>query len=71
MHNRPTDKPLSHEEFAALGADRIVYIKPVIENGVTAFAVHNATGAPIGLMESPAHARIAAREHELEVVHVH
>jgi len=71
MQNTPKLKDLSPEAFAALGAESVVYIKPVVENGITAFAIHNATGQPIGLMESPALAKAAALQHELEVVSVH
>ncbi len=71
MQRTETLKTLSPQAFAELGMESVIYIKPVVENGVTAFAVHNATGQPIGLMESPAHAKAAALEHELEVVSLH
>ena len=70
--NEETDlRNLTPEAFAALGIGKTVYIRPVVENGVTAFAVHTAAGQPVGLMESAAHAEAAAFQHDLEVVSVH
>lgn len=64
-------RDLTPEAFATLGAEKLIYIKPVVQNGVTAFAVHTAAGQPVGLMESPAHAEAAALQHDMTLVRVH
>ena len=64
-------RDLTPEAFAALGAENLIYIKPVVQNGVTAFAVHTAAGQPVGLMESPEHAQAAALQHDITLVSVH
>ena len=64
-------RDLTPEAFAELGVGNTVYIKPVVQDGVTAFAVHTAAGQAVGLMASPAHAQAAALQHDLDVVSVH
>ncbi len=64
-------KHLSPEAFAALGAENTIYLRPVVQDGVVAFAVHTASGQPIGLMESPELARAAAAQHDMTLVSVH
>ena len=64
-------KNLSAEDFASLGIQSTVYIKPVVENGVTAFAVHNAAGQPVGLMPSETAAKAAVIEHDLVEATIH
>ncbi|MBI1182294.1 MAG: DUF1150 family protein [Alphaproteobacteria bacterium] len=66
-----TLRNLTPEAFAALGAENTVYIKPVVQDGVAAFAVHTAAGQPIGLLESQAHAQAAALAHDMTLVSVH
>ncbi len=62
---------LSDEAFAALGAENTVYIKPVVENGVSAFTVHSAFGQPVSVMASWEEAMMVAFVHEMNVVSLH
>jgi hypothetical protein len=71
MTTTETLKHLSPEAFAALGAEDTLYLRPIVQNGVVAFAVHTAAGQPIGLMESPELARAAALQHDMTLVSVH
>ena len=64
-------KKLSDEDFASMGIQSTVYIKPVVENGVTAFAVHNAAGQPVGLLPTEIAAKAALIEHDLIEATVH
>ena len=62
---------MTPEAFAALGAENTIYLRPVVQDGTLAFAVHTAAGQPIGLLESRAHAQAAAIEHDMTLVSVH
>jgi hypothetical protein len=64
-------KHMSAEDFASLGLDSTVYIKPVVEDGVTRFAVHNAAGMPVGVLPSKIAAQAALVEHDLDIAAVH
>jgi len=64
-------KQMTPEAFAALGAENTIYLRPIVQDGVVAFAVHTAAGQPIGLMESPELARAAALQHDMTLVSVH
>ena len=46
MMNTETLKHLTPEAFAALGAENTVYLRPIVQDGVLAFAVHTAAGQP-------------------------
>lgn len=62
---------LSEEAFAELGAENTVYIKPVVEDGVSAFFVHSALGQPVGVMPSLEEAKSAAYAYDMDVVSLH
>lgn len=62
---------MSVEQLAALGIENTVYIKPVVENGVTAFAVHNAAGAKVGVLPTETAAQAAVIEHDLQQATLH
>jgi len=64
-------KHMSAEAFASLGLNSTVYIKPVVEDGVTLFAVHNAAGVPVGVLPSKVAAQAALVEHDLDLAAVH
>lgn len=65
-------KALSNQDFAALGAPHVVYIRPVLsDDGATTFAVHAADGQRLAEIDSYEHALIAARERSLRPVSVH
>ena len=71
MTNDTNLKKMSDEDFASLGIQSTVYIKPVVENGVTAFAVHNAAGQPVGLLPTEVAAKAALIEHDLVEATIH
>lgn len=62
---------LSDEAFAALGAENTVYIKPVVEDGVSAFSVHSALGQPVGMTASWEEAVMVAFANDMDVVSLH
>ena len=64
-------KNMSAEDFASLGIHSTVYIKPVVENGVTCFAVHNAAGVPVGVLPNVLAAKAALIEHDLDEASIH
>ena len=59
------------QDFAALGAQDVAYVRPVILNGARAFAIHAADGTPIGAAPSAQLAAAAIRQHEMEPALVH
>ena len=71
MDNNSTLRGLSPEDFANLGLDSTVYIKPVLEDGVTCFAVHNAAGTPVGVLPTKIEAQAALIEHDLQLAAIH
>ena len=62
---------LSAQDFAALGAQDVAYLRPVILIGARAFAIHAADGTPIGAAPSAQLAAAAIRQHEMEPALVH
>jgi hypothetical protein len=66
-----TLRNLSSRDFAALGAQDVAYLRPVILNGARAFAIHAADGTPIGAAPSAQLAAAAIRQHEMEPALVH
>jgi hypothetical protein len=56
---------LSVEQLAGLGVSQIAYVKPVMMNGVRAFAIHAADGTPMALADDRDMAVAAIREHEM------
>ncbi|HYG89811.1 MAG TPA: DUF1150 family protein [Azospirillum sp.] len=64
-------RQLSAEDFAAFGVDDVAYVKPVLVNGVTAFAVHAADGTPLTVLPDREVASAAIRQNDLEPMSVH
>lgn len=62
---------LSSKELAALGMDHMAYIKAVLHNGNTSYAIHAADGTPLTVMGELETAIAAIRQHDLEPVRVH
>ncbi len=62
---------LSPQDFAALWAAELAYVRPVLLNGAVAFAIHAADGTPIGAAPSASLAAAAIRQHEMEPALVH
>ena len=64
-------KSLTQAEWQASMLNQVAYIKPVLENGQTAFSVHAADGTPLAIIGDRDTAFAAVRSHDLEPVSVH
>ena len=78
--NDPNDKAaavmvdvrkLSPEQFAQLGMTHVAYVKPVIVNGTTGFAIHAADGTPMAGADDRDVAIAAIVQHEMLPALVH
>ena len=68
--NAPYEK-FSHDQFAALGVDRVAYVRPAVVDGRTVYAIHNADGNEMGMMAERDIAFAAVKQHDMEPVSVH
>lgn len=64
-------RKLTTEQLAQLGVSQIAYVKPVVVNGTTGYAIHAANGMPMGLAEDRDVAIAAVLQHEMVPVPVH
>lgn len=62
---------ISPQDFAAMGVQQLAYIRPVVVNGVTAYAIHAADGTQIGMAPQRDLAFAAVIQNELEPVSLH
>jgi hypothetical protein len=62
---------MSSRELALFGMQDLAYVKPVLVNGVAAFAVHAADGTQITVLPDRAIALATLRQHDLEPLSVH
>jgi hypothetical protein len=62
---------MSSRELALFGMQDLAYVKPVLVNGVTAFAVHAADGTQITVLPDREIALATVRQHDLEPLSVH
>jgi len=62
---------MSSRELALFGMQDLAYVKPVLVNGVTAFAVHAADGTQITVLPDREIALATLRQHDLEPLSVH
>ena len=62
---------ISSRELALFGMQDLAYVKPVLVNGVTAFAVHAADGTQITVLPDRDIALATLRQHDLEPLSVH
>ncbi len=62
---------MSSRELALFGMQDLAYVKPVLVNGVTAFALHAADGTQIAVMPDREIALATIRQHDLEPLSVH
>jgi hypothetical protein len=56
---------LTAEQLAGLGVSQIAYVKPVMMNGVRAFAIHAADGTPMAVAGDCDVAVAAIRQQEM------
>jgi len=64
-------KQLSPHELGLLGMNDLAYVKQVIIDGASTFAVHAADGAPIAVIADRDLAFAVVRQHNMEPVSVH
>lgn len=64
-------RQMSSRELALFGLQDLAYVKPVLANGVTAFAVHAADGTQITVLPDREIALATLRQHDLEPLSVH
>ena len=61
----------SPEKFAALGVDKVAYVRPAVVEGQKVYAIHSADGSEIGMMAGRDVAVAAVKQHDMEPVSVH
>lgn len=64
-------KNISTRDFLNFGVQQVAYIRPVMVENKTAYAIHAADGTPLSVMESMDTAVIVVRHNELEPVTLH
>jgi hypothetical protein len=64
-------RAITPKEFAHLGVFDVAYVKRVVVDGETVYALHAADGTPMGVMRDHATALAALRQHDLEALSVH
>jgi len=62
---------ISSRELAVFGMQDLAYVKPVVVNGVTGFAVHAADGTQVAVLPDREIALATIRQHDLEPLSVH
>jgi hypothetical protein len=62
---------LSIEQLARLGLSQIAYVKPVVMNGMKAYAIHAADGTQMAVTEDRDVAIAAVHQHEMMASLVH
>ena len=62
---------ISSEQLAQLGLQQIAYVKPVVVNGTSCFAIHAADGTPMAIAGDRDVAFAAIRQHEMVAAQVH
>ena len=71
MTNGSDLRHITLDQLAALGVSDIAYVKPVVAEGRTAYAIHAADGRPVAIMGDRDVAFAAVRQNDLEPVSVH
>jgi len=62
---------MTTDQLGALGMSHIAYVKPVVINGMTGFAIHAADGTPMAVADDRATAMAAIVQHEMLPLSVH
>jgi hypothetical protein len=62
---------ISPQQLAMLGVQQIAYVKPVVVNGTTAYAIHAADGTPMAVAAERDAALAAIVQHEMVPALVH
>ncbi|MFN6954372.1 MAG: hypothetical protein ACK4PG_06195 [Acetobacteraceae bacterium] len=69
--SKPGYRKMDPAAFAALGAQQIAYLRPVVVNGQAAVAIFAADGTQIGAAPDVATAAAAVVQHEMAPALVH
>ncbi len=69
--DRLPEVSLSSENFAVLGLDSLVYIRPVRVNGRRVHIIHAADGTPLTIVPDRDVALATVRQYEMNPVSVH
>jgi hypothetical protein len=64
-------RQLSAQELGLLGMNDVAYVKPIVDNGTQAFAVHAADGTRIAVIANRDLAFAVVRQNDMEPVSVH
>jgi hypothetical protein len=70
MTSLSTLAQLSPRHFADLGLTALAYVKAVVEDGASLFAIHAADGTRIAAVHDRATAFVLVRQYDLEPVSV-
>ena len=62
---------MSSRELALFGMQDLAYVKPVVVDGASAFAVHAADGTQVTVLPNREVAVATVRQHDLEPLSVH
>lgn len=62
---------ISTQQLAQLGMQQVAYVKQVMVNGTTAFAIHAADGTPMAIADGLEVAVAAIVQHEMVPAQVH
>ena len=62
---------MTSRELALFGMQDLAYVKPVLVDGVIAFAVHAADGTQVTVLPDREIALATVRQHDLEPLSVH
>jgi len=64
-------RQMSSRELALFGMQDLAYVKPVVVDGASAFAVHAADGTQVTALPNREVALATVRQHDLEPLSVH
>ena len=64
-------RAITPDQLQQLGMARLAYVKPVMFNGATMFAIHGADGSPMAVAENRDLAMAAIVQHEMIPTLVH
>ncbi|MBV9860444.1 MAG: DUF1150 family protein [Alphaproteobacteria bacterium] len=62
---------ISAHEFAAFGMQHLAFVKQILAEGVSSYAIHAADGTQIAILPDRDIAFATVRQHDLEPVSVH
>lgn len=70
-HSTERVQPMTMPEFSQLGVGHLAYVRPVIVNGMPAFAIFSAAGQQLAVVPTREAAIGIVRQNEMEPVGLH